>query len=243
MNTEEFSINKTHYVYLWKYPDDINNGEVFYVGQGKHRKYNKYFRSKAIHYQDKKLRRSYAQKVFDKIIKNGGIPTILIYKDDLIMQEANDIEKLLISTYGRRDNNTGILCNLTDGGEINPMCDPEVRIKQLNAVRTPEHRLKRSIGATKVNARPEILKQHIINSTKMWENIEYRNKMIEKHNSKEMLEKHRSIQSELSGIKVVYNGIEYRSKNELARTLGMSLQMLSYRLKKNIPLDFPKFKK
>jgi hypothetical protein len=243
MNTQETHINNNdRYVYIWKYPENMDEGAIFYVGQGKHQKSKKYLRSVAVHYQDRKLRKSYAQKVFDKIVKLGENPIVLIYADNLTVDEAHAMEKLLIATYGRRNNNTGILCNLTDGGEINPMCDPEVRLRQLNSVRTPEHRLKRSIGASIVNARPEVLQQNITNTKKMWENIEFRKKMIEKHNSPEMLEKHRRVQSELTGIKVIHNGVEYMSKNELARALGMSLQMLSYRLKNDIPLDLPKFK-
>ena len=73
----------------------------------------------------------------------------------------------------------------------------------------------------------------------MWEDPKFKEKMISKHNSPEMLEKHRKTQSELSGIKVMYQGVEYRSKRELARVLGVSMQFISYRIKNNIPLDAP----
>ena len=36
---------------------------------------------------------------------------------DLTWNEAVELEMILISHYGRKDNNTGILCNMTDGGE------------------------------------------------------------------------------------------------------------------------------
>ncbi len=231
---------KNHYIYLWKYPVNINEGQIFYVGQGKHGRECKYVRSRAIHYLDGKRRRSYAQNVFDKIIKSGDTPVIEIYADNLSIAEANEIEKSLIKQFGRRNDHTGILCNLTAGGEINPMNDPDIRLKQLNSVRTPEHRAKRSIEAKVINSRPDVLQKNIESNKRRWGNAEFKSRMIAKHNSPEMLEKHRRVQSELSGIKIFHDGIEYRSKNELARVLGMSLQMLSYRLKNNIPLDAPK---
>ena len=231
---------KNHYIYLWKYPENINGGRVFYVGQGKHGKECKYVRSRAIHYQDSGKRLSYAQNVFNKLIKSGNIPQIIIHVDNLTIEEANEIEKSMIRQLGRRNSNTGILCNLTEGGEINPMNDPEIRIRQLNSVRTPEHRARRSSEAREINSRPEVLKKNIESNKKRWANPEFKSKMIAKHNSPEILEKHRRVQSEISGIKITYEGIEYMSKNELARKLGMSFQMLNYRLKNNIPLDSPK---
>ena len=42
---------------------------------------------------------------------------IEIIKTDLSEQEAYDLEKQLILHYGRKNNGTGILRNLTDGGE------------------------------------------------------------------------------------------------------------------------------
>jgi hypothetical protein len=42
---------------------------------------------------------------------------IIILKNNLYEDEAYDLEKNLIHFYGRKNNNTGILRNLTDGGE------------------------------------------------------------------------------------------------------------------------------
>lgn len=232
--------SKDHYVYVWKYPENMNDGKMFYVGQGKHGNKSKYARAHAIHYQDKKRRKSYAQNVFDKIIRSGYEPIIEIISDNLTIEEAHLVERDLILQFGRRDIGTGILCNLTEGGDINPMNDPVVRVKQLNAVRSQEHRIKRSIGASEVNARPEVYERNKINGIKMWECPEFREKMLKMRNTLEARIKNRKTQSELNGVKVVFNGVEYPSKFELSRHLGISFQMLTYRLKNNIPLDAPK---
>ena len=58
-----------------------------------------------------------------------------------------------------------------------------------------------------------------------------------KFNTPEVIEKLKQIHSELNGIKIIHNGIEYRSKKELSRFLGISSQLLNYRIKNNIPLD------
>lgn len=237
--TTEINEEKNHYIYLWKYPEDMKGGEVFYVGQGKHGIKVKYVRSRAIHYQDSGRRKSYAQNVFDKIIKEGKDPQICIEFDNLMTNEANIIEKALIAKYGRRNIGTGELCNLTEGGDFNPMNDPEIRLRQRNALRTDEYKLKRSIWASEVNSRPETLQKHKTNSTKMWENQEFRDKLTALRNTPEMIEKNRKTQSEVSGVKVTYQGVEYRSKRELARVLGVSMQFISYRIKNNIPLDAP----
>lgn len=47
--------------------------------------------------------------------KHGCVVEILA--EDIAWREACDMEVLLISLYGRIDNNTGTLVNLTDGGE------------------------------------------------------------------------------------------------------------------------------
>lgn len=92
------SLNKnTHYIYLHLKPC----GEVFYVGIGKNRRaYNK------------KSRNSWWKKVVNK---HGY--EIQIIKNRITKEEACELEKILISWYGRRDLGKGTLVNLTDGGE------------------------------------------------------------------------------------------------------------------------------
>jgi len=51
------------------------------------------------------------------IVKSGKKPFIIIYQDNLLEQDAFELEKELITFYGRKDINTGCLCNLTGGGE------------------------------------------------------------------------------------------------------------------------------
>jgi hypothetical protein len=77
-------------------------GEVFYIGIGKDlkRPYNKTSRSK------------YWKKVVDKY----GYE-VQILKFNLLKEEACELEKLLISWYGRKDMGEGLLINMTDGGD------------------------------------------------------------------------------------------------------------------------------
>jgi len=80
----------------------LDNYEVFYVGIGsnKYRAYNTKTRSS-----------------FWKKITNKTKYQVEILAENLSWEDACDLEKLLISEYGRKNLSTGSLCNLTDGGE------------------------------------------------------------------------------------------------------------------------------
>lgn len=86
------------YVYLWLRKD----GTPYYVGKGTGR-------------------RAYTSAGHG-VHKPNGKEHILIhfYHTE---EEAFEAEKILIAFYGRRDNQTGILRNLTDGGENPPRTD------------------------------------------------------------------------------------------------------------------------
>ena len=90
-----------------------DNYTVFYVGIGSpQRPYVKNKRS-----------------IFWKnIVKKYGY-TIEILAENISIEDAQDLEKLLIQEYGRLDLETGTLCNLTDGGEGTCNVTPEVRKK------------------------------------------------------------------------------------------------------------------
>lgn len=76
---------------------------VFYVGIGK---------SEKRAYQINSRRNEFWSKVKDKY----GI-TVEITHKDILWEEACAIEKYLINFYGRRNIESGNLCNLTDGGD------------------------------------------------------------------------------------------------------------------------------
>ena len=74
---------------------------IFYIGIGKkNRPYNKYHRS----------------DFWKKITNKHGFNVKILVKN-ISWERACELEKLMISFYGRINNKTGILCNLTDGGD------------------------------------------------------------------------------------------------------------------------------
>jgi len=84
----------------------LDNGQPFYIGIGiddlgtYKRAYSKANRN----------------RVWINTVNKAGYD-IEILIDDISFEFAKEKEKEFISLYGRKDNGTGILCNLTDGGE------------------------------------------------------------------------------------------------------------------------------
>ena len=118
-----------------------DNNTVFYVGMGNNsRPYTKTKRS------------SYWKNIVDK---HGYYVEVLA--DNLSFEDAIELEVFLISLYGRKDNKTGVLCNLTDGGEGTKNVTESVRKKiserrkgvrnvPLDYVITKEHKEKISLA-------------------------------------------------------------------------------------------------
>lgn len=79
----------------------LDNNETFYIGIGKDikRPYSKYGRS-----------------IFWRNIVSKTEYEVQVLKNDLIWEEACELEKLLISYYGRKDLGTGTLVNMSIGG-------------------------------------------------------------------------------------------------------------------------------
>lgn len=79
----------------------LDTNQTFYIGIGtKIRAFSKHKRN----------------KYWNNIINKTNYE-VQILKSDLTWEDACELEKILISYYGRKDNNTGILSNMTDGGE------------------------------------------------------------------------------------------------------------------------------
>jgi len=94
------------YVYEIQYPD----GTPFYVGKGKGKRMY-------IHLKKNDDKNKLKQNIINKIRRNGNEPITITVVNDLTEDKAYEIEKSLITHYGRRNIGTGILSNLTDGGE------------------------------------------------------------------------------------------------------------------------------
>ena len=78
----------------------LDTNEVFYIGIGSvKRPYQKYKRN----------------NYWNSIINKTNYE-IQILKSDLSWEDACELEYILINFYGRKNNKTGILCNMTDGG-------------------------------------------------------------------------------------------------------------------------------
>jgi len=99
------------YVYALKRPDKFldNEPQPFYIGKGKNNRLRDHFKLKGYNpYKDniiRKLIRLELEIICEKITEN------------LTEEEAFKKEIELIAFYGRRNNNTGILANMTNGGE------------------------------------------------------------------------------------------------------------------------------
>lgn len=90
--------------YVYRHIREDKN-EVFYIGIGTDDK-GKYVRAKS------KNRNRYWKRIVDKT--NYEIEILF---DNISKEEAIEKEIEFIQLYGRRDQNNGTLCNLTDGGE------------------------------------------------------------------------------------------------------------------------------
>lgn len=80
----------------------LDKNEPFYIGIGvdKHRA----------------IRKSYRNKIWNDIVSKTDYRVEILF-DDLTKEEAVEKEFELIKMYGRINNSTGSLANLTDGGD------------------------------------------------------------------------------------------------------------------------------
>ena len=165
------------------------NGEVFYIGIGnKDRPYSKK-----------------RNKLWKRVVNKYGY-TIDILKKDMSWKDAVQIEKILISWYGRIDLGTGTLVNMTDGGEGNS-----------GYIYTDE--IKKKIGDKSRGRKPVFTK-------------EWKDKLSKSGMGRELSKS--SIEKMMLSMKsrkpIVINNINYISISEASRILNVS----RYKIKKMI---------
>lgn len=99
----------------------LDKNEPFYIGIG----------------SDKKFYRAYSLRKRNQLwhnIVNKSDYEVEILMDNLTWEQACEKEKEFISLYGRKNTNTGILCNMTDGGEGSPGTIVSEKTRQFHKV-------------------------------------------------------------------------------------------------------------
>lgn len=250
--------SNNHFIYLWV--EQQGESKIpFYVGQGTHMKGTKYFRaldrhvSRGFGKNRTTARPSFCQLKADKLKREGNPHLVEILFDNLTKEEANKLETDLILHIGRRDLGLGTLCNLTNGGESYTFDSPITRENHLKAVQTEENRKRVSDWITERLKDPEIRDKQLKQLNSVVPRRKVTHKGIEYASVAELskqldvlpatiiarLNKGRSATDSRNDnkIPITYNGIDYESKSDLAKSYNMSIGMLEVRLKNNIPLE------
>jgi hypothetical protein len=97
----------------WVYNNILFESKPIYVGIGVGRRYKEHLRTTI-----KKGDRNYTK--FEKIkglILSGNTPTIYKIYENIDREDAKSIEKDIIKTFGREIDDSGILLNITSGGD------------------------------------------------------------------------------------------------------------------------------
>lgn len=164
-----------YYVYLHI---KETNGEPFYVGKGKDKRANI---------------SSGRNNWWNKIYQKYGFDIIFL-EENLTNEEALILEEYWIKRIGRRNTNTGLLINLTDGGENGK-----------NRIVSDETKRKMSISMSKPKSAQG--KANIAEAGK---------KRIGMRFSKEVnLKKGKKLSQNNKAVKIEYNGKTYGCKKEL----------------------------
>ena len=138
-------MSNNYYVYIYLNP--LKNNQPFYVGKGKGKRYLQHL------YGYDCLHNPYKMNTINKILEmTGKNPPIEIYRESLSEEDAFFLEKELIASYGRTNNKTGILCNLTDGGEggsgriVSEEERQDMSLRFKGKQKSPEHKIKNGLA-------------------------------------------------------------------------------------------------
>lgn len=223
-----------------------DKNEVFYIGIG----------SDSDYYRAHKF--SERNEIWNRI-KNKCEVLVEILYDNLDWKTACDIEKKLIKQYGRINNNTGILSNMTDGGEgtLNKIISEDTRYslgKGNRGKKRTEESKKRQSDSTKGVKKPEghgdKIRQFRIgkkmseeSKLKISKNSKGRSswnkglKFSEESKLKMSLsKKNKKISAENPKSKMVLNtvtGIYYDTLKEAAYSIGMGYSNFKTKIKQN----------
>jgi hypothetical protein len=115
-----------YYVYIYCDPrkkgefkyDKIDftfNYEPFYVGMGKGYRFKRHVTNYEIEWNYNTIKNGKIKHLIESGI--DPLKYVVFYKENIAKTEASEIEQAIIKSLGRINNGTGILSNMTDGGD------------------------------------------------------------------------------------------------------------------------------
>lgn len=170
----------------------LDKNEPFYIGIGITKNYSRAYSKKS------------RNKLWKIIANKSGYEVEVIF-DDLSWEEACEKEKEFINLYGRIDNKTGILSNMTNGGDG-------------------------TIGINIWNKGKKLSQTHIDNLSKSHKG----NKLTKESILKATETKKNTYSSKGRIVVNVQNGIFYGSVSEAAKLYNIKQQTLSSKLNNNL---------
>lgn len=140
-----------YYVYVLYRADGVT---PFYVGKGRGGRVQAHARPSELNREKNSIKTRIARKVVKEV---GTIP-YRVAVAGVTEVRAHGIETLLIDGWGRIDIKTGILANMTNGGEgaSGNVFTPEQRARQSESALKPETRAQKSAALFATFARPEV---------------------------------------------------------------------------------------
>jgi hypothetical protein len=208
-------VQKEKLYYVYAYFDENNN--PFYIGKGKgNRMFYHLYESQSLR-KDKTLYNPYKTNKINSVINKIGVKcfienNIRILKADLTEKDALALEMELIIKYGKVIDKSGILTNITDGGEY---CIG-------NHFKSQSHRDKISKTLTG-HKRSELSKEKQGKSVSGVNNVNY--------GKQRTLEVKEAVK-EANSKKVLFKGVEYGSITECAKLNNVSRTTITRWLKK-----------
>jgi len=189
----------------------LDTNEPFYIGIGKTKK-----RAYSIHNRN---------LYWNRIVKKTSYRVEILF-ENISWDDAQNKEIDLIKLYGRKDLKTGILCNLTDGGENPPIM---IGHKFQSGKNNSNYGKKRSAQTKKKISESlrgyvfsEERKQKISNSLKGHKAWNEGMVGLVKHSEETKLKMSNTRRNIIINEKPVYiEGMEYSSMSEAARKTGM----------------------
>jgi len=172
---------------------------------------------------------------------------IKIFLDDLDEQDALNLEEVLIAQYGRKDNGTGILRNLTEGGDgvsgykYTPQQKAENKRRVIKSVGKPcvcvGHRYESVIAAARaLGITTKAIRHRIASPNFPDHNYETPTKDDELRSDAGA---QRKINRVAQYKPVMISGIEYESINCAAKSIGVSVTLVYNRIRNDL---WPEYK-